>query len=110
MPRPGWCTTRRSATPRALVSAQEHAATVPRSTSPVRVSSTLSERPLHVMDGALIPYLGVASDTALEQVITVAETCRRFQGAFSLLWHNTSLATRAEHRQYEDLIATLASG
>ena len=26
------------------------------------------------MDGALIPYLGVASDTALEQVITVAET------------------------------------
>ncbi len=68
------------------------------------------ERPLHVMDGALIPYLGVASDTALEQVITVAETCRRFQGAFSLLWHNTSLATRAEHRQYEDLIATLASG
>ena len=69
MPRPGWCTTRRSATPRALVSAQEHAATIPRSTSPVRVSSTSWERPLHVMDGALVPYLGVASDTALEQVV-----------------------------------------
>jgi len=67
------------------------------------------ERPLHVMDGALMPYLGIASDAALEQLNGVADTCRRFRGAFTLLWHNTSLATQAARRQYRNLIATLAS-
>jgi peptidoglycan/xylan/chitin deacetylase (PgdA/CDA1 family) len=69
----------------------------------------LVERPLHVMDGAIAPYLQFPSTDAVARVLAMAAQCRRFRGSLVVLWHNTSIASNRAKRQYRELIEALAS-
>jgi hypothetical protein len=51
----------------------------------------LTERPLIVMDRTLRQYRGLTPETGQERILTLAERCRRVNGTFTLLWHNSSL-------------------
>lgn len=47
--------------------------------------------PLHVMDTTLLEYMAVPAESILETVQPVLNEVSRFNGVFSLLWHNSSL-------------------
>ena len=51
----------------------------------------LLEIPLIVMDGVLEYYLNLTPETGEELILALALRCRRVNGVFSILWHNTSL-------------------
>jgi len=55
-----------------------------------RQSLTLRERPLIVMEGSLFgeAYMKLDSRQALQKVAALSDTCRQFDGDFTLLWHN----------------------
>jgi hypothetical protein len=61
---------------------------------------TLRERPLVAMEVSLLVYqrLGQAETTAA--LAALKETCARFGGDFTLLWHNSRLITRVDRRLY----------
>jgi hypothetical protein len=69
----------------------------------------LRERPLHVMDRTLFDYMKLSPDVASEKVLELARECRRYDGTFSLLCHNSSLPTNSQKRWYEALIAGVAA-
>jgi hypothetical protein len=52
---------------------------------------TVLEVPLTVMDVTLRQYRGLTPEEGEERILTLAERCRRVNGVFTLLWHNTSL-------------------
>ena len=70
----------------------------------------LREKPLTVMELTLLDreYLGLAAEQAYQRITRLAAVCRRFNGRFSLLWHNNALLTRARQRLYEAVVAELA--
>ena len=67
----------------------------------------LLERPLVVMEDSLLEacYMGLPPDRARELIARLARTCRAFAGTFSLLWHNSQLATPWQQRLYADVVA-----
>ena len=69
----------------------------------------LRERPFQVMDRTLFQYMELSPEAAVEQVLALAEQCRRYRGTFSLLWHNSALQTAREKRWYEQLVAAIAA-
>lgn len=71
---------------------------------------SLRERPLTVMEGTLLTpvYLGLTPAAAHERIIRLAARCRRFNGTFSLLWHNNQLLTRTQQGLYEAVVAAIA--
>jgi hypothetical protein len=74
-----------------------------------RRSLPLRERPLTVMEGTLLDpgYLGLAPAAARERIVRLARVCRRFNGVFSLLWHNSSLVTPSARRLYDSILVEL---
>jgi len=56
----------------------------------------LRERPLVVMDETLFGYMALEWRPALEKILKLRDTCRRLEGDFTLLWHNSSLTSRRE--------------
>jgi hypothetical protein len=67
----------------------------------------LRERPLSVMDVSVIDsrYLGLGTgNKALNAIVKVKNTCRRFKGDFNMLWHNTRLVGAGERRLYEAVL------
>ena len=67
----------------------------------------LRERPLIVMECSVIAkrYMGMGySDDALELMLSYKETCRRFGGTFTLLWHNSHLGQDEDKQFYRALI------
>lgn len=74
-----------------------------------RRSLHLRERPLIVMECSVIAerYLGLGySDEALALMNGYRDTCYRFSGDFTLLWHNSHLSTRDDQRFYASLIGS----
>jgi peptidoglycan/xylan/chitin deacetylase (PgdA/CDA1 family) len=71
----------------------------------------LREHPLTVMDGTLLDasYMGLSPDRAREAIKSLAQTCRSFAGTFSLLWHNSQLATAWQRRLYADVVEGIRS-
>jgi hypothetical protein len=67
----------------------------------------LRERPLIVMDRTLLSWMRLGPDTAMQTVLELAATCRRYEGTFTLLWHNTELQTARERSWYETLVVGL---
>ena len=68
----------------------------------------LRERPLIVMECSVIAerYLGLGySDQALALMQGYRDTCHRFGGDFTLLWHNAHFSHEADKRFYEALVA-----
>ncbi len=64
-------------------------------------------RPLHVMDVTLLQRMSTTLPDRLATVADMARRTRRFGGELSLLWHNSSLETRAMKETYLDLVREL---
>jgi hypothetical protein len=62
----------------------------------------LRERPRIAMDTTLLvpQYMALRPEQAIEWVERLSSTCRRFEGTFSLLWHNTNLVQAWQGRLY----------
>lgn len=73
-----------------------------------RMSLRLKERPLIIMESSIITdnYLGLGlSVAAFEQFKILKDTCRKYSGDFTLLWHNSMLATRQQKEFYEAVLS-----
>lgn len=69
---------------------------------------SLRMRPLVVMECTLFDhtYLGLGvSQAALERALKLKAICKKMNGIFSLLWHNSNLVTHEQRRLYQYLIA-----
>jgi hypothetical protein len=64
----------------------------------------LYERPLVVMEKALFHDRTPADQQGLETVMLLRDRCRLFDGNFTLLWHNSRLASRRERDLYANAI------
>lgn len=64
----------------------------------------LYERPLVVMEKALFHDHPLADRQGLETLRLLRDRCRLFDGNFTLLWHNSRLATRRERELYTSAI------
>ena len=67
----------------------------------------LRERPLIVMECSVIAerYLGLGySDQALALMQGYRDTCHRFGGDFTLLWHNSHFSQPQDRAFYQELI------
>lgn len=67
----------------------------------------LIERPLIVMEGTLLApqYMGLEDERALEWIERLSTTCKQYHGNFTLLWHNSMLATPELRRLFEEAVA-----
>lgn len=65
----------------------------------------LRERPLVAMDATLLGYEGLDWDAAAERALALAAACHHHGGDFTLLVHNTTLASPRARRWYEELVA-----
>ena len=61
---------------------------------------TLRERPLVVMDTTMLDHLDLGS-RALDAMVELKRTCRKYNGSFVLLWHNNRLQRARDRRMYE---------
>lgn len=72
----------------------------------------IEERPLVLMEASVMSssHQGLGhGEAARAAMLTLKDTCRRFGGCFSLLWHNSMLTRGAERRLYRELIRPFAS-
>ncbi len=64
------------------------------------------EKPLVVMEATIISYMQLGySDAALDKMMRLKESCRRFEGTFTLLWHNSHFLTERDRHFYTALLA-----
>jgi hypothetical protein len=75
-----------------------------------RQALRLRERPLIVMEGSLRDYQRLRWSPAVEEILRLAEICRRHRGDFTLLWHNSMLASAREKASYRSVIRGLSGG
>jgi hypothetical protein len=67
----------------------------------------LTQRPLIVMENAVIDEANMGlghGEQALATMQRYKRLCARFDGDFTLLWHNSSFAEKADQAMYRDLI------
>lgn len=69
-------------------------------------SLNLRIRPLIAMECTVLfkRYLGLSADAAQEKLIQLKDTCKKVNGRFSLLWHNSLLATDTHRRIYKTVV------
>jgi hypothetical protein len=70
----------------------------------------LRERPLVAMDVSMLSdsYMGLCPERSLEEIDSLATTCRLFQGDFTLLWHNDSLVERWQRRLFSTALEVVS--
>lgn len=70
----------------------------------------LVELPLIVMDVTLTAknFLGLRWEDALQRIVDLAGSCRRYNAPFTLLWHNDKVLTNAEKSRYGEMLAAIA--
>lgn len=67
----------------------------------------LRERPLHVMECTVIDerYMGLgAGEEAFALIRSIKDTCRSFNGDFTVLWHNTRFIDPQERELYHRML------
>ncbi|HEY9722875.1 MAG TPA: polysaccharide deacetylase family protein [Oscillatoriaceae cyanobacterium] len=69
----------------------------------------LRERPLVAMETTLLHHLRLGPQAAAERIARLAAECRRFDGEFTLLWHNSNLSGRQDKRLYLEVLEGLAN-
>jgi len=71
-----------------------------------RKSLSLLERPLIVMEGSVLgtAYMALPEQQALQYMKALKESCRKYDGEFSLLWHNSMLNNRQNYLMYSEII------
>ena len=69
------------------------------------------ERPMIAMELTFLDrqYMGLSAERIFEEIIALAEKCRRYHGDFVLLWHNSSLMTKEHRALYQDVVRALAA-
>lgn len=69
----------------------------------------LRERPLVVMDASLFhpDYMKLSPDDALREIHSLSETCKTFDGQFTLLWHNSSMPGAWHKHYYQEVIESI---
>ncbi len=68
----------------------------------------LRERPLLVMECTVIDerYMNLGTgDSAFYLIKSIKDTCRKFNGDFTILWHNTRFVDQREQQLYYDVLA-----
>lgn len=70
----------------------------------------VKEMPLIVMDGTLFEYMHLSQDEALEVCRKLAQRCRRYNGDFVFLWHNTMLYDEGNRAFYAKLLECVVDG
>ena len=76
-------------------------------------SLPLRIRPLVMMECSVIDdgYLGLGiGPEALDKAMALMNACRRVEGCFTLLWHNSRLVTEDYRAFYQKLVAGIAYG
>lgn len=64
----------------------------------------LVEQPLIVMDGTLYEYMGLSHGEALPVIKKLADECKKYNGEFVILWHNTMLDSNNEREFYSKML------
>ncbi len=74
-----------------------------------RQALKLRERPLTVMEGTALEekYMGLPAEEAKKKILALRELCRRFDGDFVLLWHNSFLISDWQVKMYKELLHEL---
>jgi hypothetical protein len=75
-----------------------------------RTALKLRERPLVAMEVALLDRLKLSHEETLGRLSLLKERCKRFDGDFTLLWHNSRLQTRVDRETYETVLTGPISG
>lgn len=70
----------------------------------------VKEMPLIVMDGTLFEYMHLSQDEALEVCKKLSQRCRRYNGDFVFLWHNTMLYDEGNRAFYAKLLECVVDG
>ena len=68
----------------------------------------LRERPLIAMESSLLSYMGCSLRAAERWLRDLIVTCRRFEGDFSLLWHNHMLVGNLAQKTYSRVVQAAA--
>ncbi|WP_377887631.1 polysaccharide deacetylase family protein [Alkalihalobacillus sp. R86527] len=70
---------------------------------------SLIERPLLVMEVSLLnkEYLSLSHNDAMEKILNIYDECTKYNGDFTMLWHNSQLAHHNERMLYDDIIQAL---
>lgn len=68
---------------------------------------SLMERPLALMDTTLFSYLKVDLAKAYDITVRIGHVCKKFQGDFTGLWHNSKIVTLLDKKWYEDVITAI---
>ncbi len=74
-----------------------------------RKTLQLRERPLIIMEGTMFgkEYMGLSYEESFSLLLRLVETCKLFNGHFSLLWHNSRLPSKRELELYSDVIMNI---
>ena len=72
------------------------------------VSLKLRERPLIAMEGTLLLYMKYSYEAAATAIRDLAKTCRKYEGDFTLLWHNHMLASKEAKVTYTRIVESIA--
>ncbi len=65
------------------------------------------EKPLIVMEGSVLDkqYMGIQdAEAALDCMRTLKSRCRRFEGTFLFLWHNSRVVAEVERNMYQTVL------
>lgn len=73
-----------------------------------RQALRLEERPLVAMEGALLDDRRLSLEAAASELEALGKTCRAYDGVMTLLWHNSSLVSKAERATYREVVRALA--
>ena len=68
----------------------------------------LRQRPLILMEASVLSqkYMNMGYiDATLDYMKQLKDTCHKYGGTFTLLWHNSHLRTENDRRLYQELIA-----
>jgi hypothetical protein len=63
----------------------------------------LRERPLLIMDMAALDTPESTTATGADMIEELRRACRRFNGDFTLLWHNSRLVSRKDRELYQEV-------
>ncbi|WP_037353049.1 polysaccharide deacetylase family protein [Selenomonas sp. FC4001] len=71
-----------------------------------RKQLALIEHPLIIMDGTLYDddYMGLSHDEAMPVIKKLADECKKYNGEFVILWHNTMLDDKNEREFYSAML------
>jgi hypothetical protein len=65
---------------------------------------SLVERPLVAMEASLLGYQSMSLADAEAKIRALVDICRRYNGEFTLLWHNSTLTSKASRAAYARVI------